>query len=96
MEPTAREGFKRPSPRGFSNGYRRRNRRTDYRETREEFIKALNSRFPSNSINPETSFDELFTVMPDPLARHNQLGISTDLEKILVKILHHPMNQNKN
>ena len=34
-----------------------RNRRTDYRETREEHIEAFNSRFPSNSINPETSFD---------------------------------------
>ena len=30
-------------------------------------------------MNPDTSFDELFTVMPDVLARHNQLGISTDL-----------------
>ena len=51
----------------------------DYRETREEFIKAFNSRFSNDSINPETSFDELFTVVPDVLARHNQLGISTDL-----------------
>ena len=39
--------------------------RMDYRETKEEFIKAFNSRFPSDSINPETSFGELFTVMPD-------------------------------
>ena len=54
-------------------------RRTDYRETREEFIKAFNSQFPSDSINPETSFNKLFTIVPDALARHNQLGISTDL-----------------
>ena len=52
-----------------------RTQRTDYRETREEFIKAFNSQFPWDSINPETSFDKLFTVMPDALARHNQLGI---------------------
>ena len=56
-----------------------RNKRTDYRETREEFIEAFNTRFPCDSINPETSFNELFTVVPDVLARHNQLGISTDL-----------------
>ena len=69
-----------------------RNRKMDYRETREEFVEAFNSRFPSDSINPETSFEELFTVMPDALARHNQLGISTDLGNIL----HHQMNQNEN
>ena len=56
-----------------------RNRRTDYKETREEFIEAFNCQFPSNSINPETIFEELFTVVPDMSARHNQLGVSTDL-----------------
>ena len=56
-----------------------RNRRTDYRETREEFIEAFNSRFPGDSINPDTSFEGLFTVVPNALARHNQLGIATDL-----------------
>ena len=50
----------------------------DYRETREKFIEAFNSQFPRDSINQETSFDTLFTVVPDVLARHNQLGISTD------------------
>ena len=57
-----------------------RTRRTNYRETREEFIEAFNARFPGDSINPETSFNELFITMPDTLARHNQLGNSTDLE----------------
>ena len=52
----------------------------DYRETREEFIEGFNTQFPSDSINPETSFDKLFTVVPNVLARHNQLGISTDFE----------------
>ena len=56
-----------------------RTRRMDYRETREEFIKAFIAQFPHNSINPETSFNKLFTVVPEALARHNQLGISTDL-----------------
>ena len=42
-----------------------RMQRTDYRETREEFIEAFNSQFPSDSINPETSFKKLFTVVPD-------------------------------
>ena len=55
-------------------------RRTNYRETREEFIEAFNTRFPGNSINPETSFNKLFITVPDVLARHNQLGNSTDLE----------------
>ena len=53
-----------------------RNGRTGYRETREEFIMAFNSQCPGDSINIDTSFDELFTVMPNALARHNQLGIS--------------------
>ena len=81
MEPTARDlkGLHREDLATATGEGNSRNRRTDYRETREEFIKAFNSRFLGDSSNPDTSFEELFTVVPDALARHNQLGISTDL-----------------
>ena len=81
MEPTARnlKGLRQEDLATATGEGNSRNRRTDYRETREEFIKVFNSRFPGDSINPDTSFKELFTVVPDALARHNQLGISTDL-----------------
>ena len=41
-----------------------RMRRMNYRETREEFIKAFNAQFPGDSINPETSFNEPFLHHP--------------------------------
>ena len=81
MNPTARDlkGLRQEDLATATGEGNSRNRRTNYRGTREKFIKAFNSLFPSDSINPETSFEELFTVVPDALARHNQLGVSTDL-----------------
>src|SRR6202790_4911900 len=56
-------------------------RRTSDREIREAFIEAFHSLFPGDSTDADRSFEELFSIMPEALARHNQedLEISYDL-----------------
>src|ERR1700682_3982114 len=39
----------------------------------------FHSRFPRDSIEPGESFDELFTIVPEGLATHNQLGNSDEM-----------------
>ena len=49
------------------------------RETREAFIEAFWTHFPEDSTDTDESFDELFSIMPEALAWHNQEGISYSL-----------------
>ena len=66
-----------------------RGRRTQYREEREEFIEAFQSHFPGDSRDADRSFDELFDIIPEGLARHNQGEFSNDLEILLRQTLDH-------
>ena len=49
------------------------------RERREAFIEAFRTRFPEDSMDVEESFDELFSIIPEALARHNQEEFSNGL-----------------
>ena len=42
------------------------------RERREAFIEAFRTCFPEDSTDVDKSFDKLFSIVPDALARHNQ------------------------
>lgn len=57
-----------------------RRRRLGYWEIQQEFVKAFNSHFPGNSMEPGEKFDELFSVVPSIVVRHNQLGNSSESE----------------
>jgi hypothetical protein len=56
-------------------------RRTLARELREAFVEAFHTCFLEDSMDTERSFEELFSTVPEELARHNQenLEISEDL-----------------
>ena len=54
-------------------------RRTTDRERREAFIEAFQTHFPEDSTNVDESFDKLFYIIPEALARHNQEEFSKGL-----------------
>ena len=69
-------------------------RRTRYREEREEFIEAFQSRFPGDTRDVDRSFDELFDIVPADLARHNQGDFSNDLGNSTTSSSETTSNQN--